>query len=56
MIDNLKDRLKIHLESLVVNDPKHSITAEDIRTFFEEEQAGRLQRKHQQQMKRIRYD
>ena len=42
MIDSLKDRLKDHLESLVATDPSHTITAEDIRSFFEGEESERL--------------
>lgn len=45
MIDSLKDRLKDHLESLVANNPSHTITAEDIKSFFETEEADRLRRK-----------
>lgn len=39
MLDSLKDRLKIHLEGLVEDDPSHTITAQDIRSFFESEEA-----------------
>lgn len=45
MIDSLKDRLKVHLESIVANDPQHTITAEDIKSFFETEEADRLRKK-----------
>lgn len=45
MIDSLKDRLKQHLESLVMNDPHHTITAEDIKSFFEIEESDRLRKK-----------
>lgn len=41
MLDSLKDRLKGHLECLVEEDPSHTITAQDIRTFFENEEAER---------------
>ena len=49
LLDNLKDRLKVHLESLVAEDPSHTITAHDIRSFFESEEAER-------QRKRSRYE
>ena len=45
MIDSLKDRLKAHLESLVEADPSHTITAEDIRSFFETEESERKRQK-----------
>ena len=45
LIDNLKDRLKIHLESIVEKSPGHAITANDIRTFFEAEEVERSRKK-----------
>ena len=45
MLDNLKDRLKWHLESLVEEDPSHTITAQDIRSFFEGEEMERRRKK-----------
>lgn len=45
MIDSLKDRLKKHLESLVDQDPSYTITAQDIRSFFEAEEAERRRKR-----------
>jgi hypothetical protein len=45
MIDSLKDRLKSHLESLVEEDPSRTITAHDIRSFFEIEENQRRRKK-----------
>ena len=44
MIDSLKDPLKAFLESITLQE-KRSISAEDIRTFFEEEKLKRKRAK-----------
>ena len=45
LLDSLKDRLKSHLEGLVEEDPSHTITAQDIRSFFEIEEAERIRKR-----------
>ena len=46
LIDSLKDRLKLHLDSIAAQGNR-SITAEDIRTFFDEENLRRKRAKFQ---------
>lgn len=48
MIDSLKNRLKDHLESLVNEDASHTITAQDIQSFFSDEEQRRKRARLQQ--------